>query len=60
MNLNKLMLSGALGVSLLAASSCGTPKDIAYFQDLNNNPDTLITLQNKVITVNLPISSTSA
>ncbi len=45
------MLSGALGVSLLAASSCGTPKDIAYFQDLNNNPDTLITLQNKVITV---------
>lgn len=51
MNLNKLMLSGALGVSLLAASSCGTPKDIAYFQDLNNNPDTLITLQNKVITV---------
>lgn len=51
MNLNKLMLSGALEVSLLAASSCGTPKDIAYFQDLNNNPDTLITLQNKVITV---------
>lgn len=51
MNLNKLILSGALGVSLLAASSCGTPKDIAYFQDLNNNPDTLITLQNKVITV---------
>ncbi len=51
MNLNKLMLSGALGVVLLAASSCGTPRNIAYFQDFNNNPDTVITLQSKVITV---------
>ncbi len=51
MNLNKLMLSGALGVVLLAASSCGTPRNIAYFQDFNNNPDTVVTLQSKVITV---------
>lgn len=51
MKFRKFMLLGALGVALLTATSCGTPKDVAYFQDLNNNPDTVITLQNKVITV---------
>lgn len=51
MKFSKFMLLGALGVALLTATSCGTPKDVAYFQDLNNNPDTVITLQNKVITV---------
>ena len=51
MKFSKFMLLGALGVALLTATSCGTPKDVAYFQDLNNNPDTVITLQNRVITV---------
>lgn len=51
MKFSKSMLLGALGVALLTATSCGTPKDVAYFQDLNNNPDTVITLQNRVITV---------
>ena len=51
MNFSKFVLSGALGIALLAATSCGTPKNVAYFQDLNNNPDTVITLQNRVITV---------
>ena len=51
MNFSKFVLSGALGIALLSATSCGTPKNVAYFQDLNNNPDTVITLQNRVITV---------
>ena len=51
MKFSKLVLSGVLGIALLSATSCGTPKDVAYFQDLNNNPDTVITLQNRVITV---------
>lgn len=51
MKFSKLVLSGALGIALLSATSCGTPKNVAYFQDLNNNPDTVITLQNRVITV---------
>lgn len=51
MKFSKLVLSGALGIELLIATSCGTPKNVAYFQDLNNNPDTVITLQNRVITV---------
>ena len=51
MNLSKVMLSGALAIVLLSATSCKTPSNIAYFQDLNNNPDTVITLQNRVITV---------
>lgn len=51
MKFNKLVLSGVLGIALLSATSCGTPKNVAYFQDLNNNPDTVITLQNRVITV---------
>lgn len=51
MKFSKLVLSGVLGITLLSATSCGTPKDVAYFQDLNNNPDTVITLQNRVITV---------
>lgn len=51
MKYSKLVLSGVIGIALLSATSCGTPKDVAYFQDLNNNPDTVITLQNRVITV---------
>lgn len=51
MKFSKLVLSGALCLALLSATSCGTPKNVAYFQDLNNNPDTVITLQNRVITV---------
>lgn len=51
MKFSKLVLSGVLGIALLSATSCGTPKNVAYFQDLNNNPDTVITLQNRVITV---------
>ena len=51
MKFSKLVLSGVLGIALLSATSCGTPKDVAYFQDLNNNPDTVITLQNRVVTV---------
>ena len=50
MNFNKLMFTGALGVTLLA-TSCGTPKEIAYFQDLGAHPDTVMPLQQKVITV---------
>ena len=51
MKFSKLVLSGVLGIALLSATSCGTPKNVAYFQDLNNNPDTVIILQNRVITV---------
>ena len=51
MKFSKLVLSGVLGIALLSATSCGTPKNVAYFQDLNNNPDTVSTLQNRVITV---------
>ena len=51
MKFSKLVLSGVLGIALLSATSYGTPKNVAYFQDLNNNPDTVITLQNRVITV---------
>ena len=51
MKFSKLVLSGVLGIALLSATSCGAPKNVAYFQDLNNNPDTVITLQNRVITV---------
>ena len=51
MRFNKLMVAGALGVTLLSITSCGTPKEIAYFQDLANRPDTMLTLQQKVITV---------
>ena len=51
MKFSKLVLSGVLGIALLSATSCGAPKNVAYFQDLNNNPDTVIILQNRVITV---------
>ena len=51
MKRNKLLVSGALCVMLSIISSCGTPKEIAYFQDFNQNPDTVITLQDKVITL---------
>lgn len=40
-----------LSISLAAVTSCGTPKEIAYFQDLNQRPDTVIQLQRAVITV---------
>ena len=51
MKFSKLVLSGVLGIALLSATSCGTPKNVAYFQDLNNNPDTVISLQNRVVAV---------
>ena len=47
----KVVLSGVLGIALLATTSCGVPKDVAYFQDFNQNPDTVLTLQSKVITL---------
>ena len=50
MRFNKLMVAGALGVTLLSIASCGTPKEIAYFQDIAQK-DTVLTLQQKVITV---------
>lgn len=46
-----LLAAGALMTVSVAITSCGTPKEIAYFQDFNQRPDTVITLQNKVITV---------
>lgn len=52
MRFNKLMIMGALGVTLLAtAASCGSPKEISYFQDFYNNPDTVLSLSPRTITV---------
>lgn len=51
MNLSKVMLSGALAIVLLSATSCKTPSNIAYFQDFSNNPKTVVNLQNKTITI---------
>lgn len=44
------LLSGAFCTGLLVLSACGTPQQIAYFQDFNQNPDTLINLKSAVIT----------
>lgn len=44
------LLSGAFCTGLLALSACGAPQQIAYFQDFNQNPDTLIKLKSAVIT----------
>lgn len=44
------LLSGAFCTGLLALSACGAPQQIAYFQDFNQNPDTLINLKSAVIT----------
>lgn len=49
MKFSKFMLLGALGVALLTATSCGTPKNVAYFQDLNSNPDTVITCRTELL-----------
>lgn len=51
MKRRNLLVAGVLTIALAAVTSCGTPKQIAYFQDFNLNPDTVITLQNKVIRV---------
>ena len=51
MKCNQFLGGLALSAVLVAVSSCTTPKNIAYFQDLNQNPDTVITLQNKTITL---------
>lgn len=51
MSSKKVMWSGVLGIALLMVSSCKTPSNISYFQDFYNNPDTVINLQNKVITI---------
>lgn len=47
----KIIWSGVLGIALLMVSSCKTPSNISYFQDFYNNPDTVVNLQNKVITI---------
>lgn len=47
----KHIIAGALGVALLSVTSCGTPKNIEYFQDLSSRPDTVVQVPNKVITV---------
>lgn len=39
------LLSGAFCTGLLVLSACGAPQQIAYFQDFNQNPDTLINLK---------------
>ena len=39
MKYRKSLLSGAICTGLLVLSACGTPKQIAYFQDFNQNPD---------------------
>ena len=44
------LLSGAFCTGLLVLSACGTPQQIAYFQDFNQNPDTLVNLKSAVIT----------
>lgn len=50
MKYRKSLLSGAFCTGLLVLSACGTPQQIAYFQDFNQNPDTLINLKSAVIT----------
>ena len=50
MKYRKSLLSGAICTGLLVLSACGTPKQIAYFQDFNQNPDTLVNLKSAVIT----------
>ena len=44
------LLSGAFCTGLLVLSACETPQQIAYFQDFNQNPDTLVNLKSAVIT----------
>ena len=44
------LLSGAFCTGLLVLSACGTPQQIAYFQDFNQNPDTQVNLKSAVIT----------
>ena len=44
------LLFGAFCTGLLVLSACGAPQQIAYFQDFNQNPDTLINLKSAVIT----------
>lgn len=51
MSSKNVMWSGVLGIALLMVSSCKTPSNISYFQDFYNNPDTVVNLQNKVITI---------
>ncbi len=47
----KFLVAGAFASMLLGVSSCSTPTNVAYFQDFSMNPDTVVNLQNKVITV---------
>ena len=44
------LLSGAFCTGLLVLSACGTPQQIAYFQDFNKNTDTQVNLKSAVIT----------
>lgn len=40
-----------LSSAIMAMSSCGTPKEIAYFQDFASHPDTILNIQKRVITI---------
>lgn len=51
MRVKRLLIASAAVAAILGVSSCTTPRNISYFQDFNLNPDTVIALQNKVITV---------
>lgn len=49
---NKRLLIGfAAAAALWSVTSCTTPQNIAYFQDLAQRPDTVISVQQRLITV---------
>lgn len=50
MKLTKHLWQATLGVALLSASSCSTPKEIAYFQDINSE-EAALNVKQKVITL---------
>ncbi len=51
MRTKRLLIATAAAAAILGVSSCSTPQNISYFQDFSNNPDTVINLQNRVITL---------
>ncbi len=51
MKTNKILCAIVLSSTLMAMSSCGTPKEIAYFQDFASHPDTILNIQKRVITI---------
>ncbi len=50
MILQRLLIASAAAAAILGVASCSAPRDISYFQDFSNNPDTVVNLQNRVIT----------